>query len=139
MRHRRHRCKDALHKNLQSDGWPRNITEDAMTDVLSENMRCLVEGFDVDFGGFMGLGREHVALPAEKVVIGLGNAWTTRNFKSPYFTGSSAGAAWCRGLPGSTTRIRGFAYWAISWDTLDRSYAGDLAVGMASCSSSITV
>lgn len=130
---------DGDESNIGVDGWPRNGTEDAMVDVLLQNMRCLVEGFDVDFGGFMGLGQERVALPADKVVIGLGQSWTARNFKSPWFTGSAAGAAWCRGLLGSTARARGFAYWAMSYDTPDSSYAGALAAGMADCSSTIAV
>jgi len=126
--------------NIGAEGWPRNGTEEAMMDVVLENMRCLVEGFDVDFGDFMGVGRKHIALPAEKVVIGLGS-WSgiKDSFKVPYFSGSAAGMAWCKGLTGTKARIRGFAYWTISSDMPNSSYAGDLNAAMTSCSPTISV
>jgi len=126
--------------NIGAEGWPRHATEQNMSDVVLENARCLVEGFDVDFGGFMGVGKAHIALPAEKVVIGLG-IWpgVKGSFKVPYFTGSSAGAAWCKGLLDSYARIRGFAYWTISSDTPTSSYAGDLNTAMKGCSPTVSV
>lgn len=127
--------------NVGAAGWPKLGTEEDMSNVVLANMRCLVEGFDVDFGGFMGLGQQHVAVPVEKVVIGLGSgSWTKRNFKAPYFTATAAGDAWCRGLAtDSAARIRGFTYWSISHDEENTSYAGELASAMKACSSSISI
>lgn len=108
--------------NVGKPGWPRNGTKQAMTDIIESNVRCLSDGsWTVDFAGFWGLpNRTVISLPPDKVVMGLGNAWTLRsNFKFPYFDPAAA----ARGRAGS----RGFMYWVISEEDAENSFTRALA------------
>merc|ERR1711957_196609 len=123
---------DASHVDQQ--GWPRYGTEEDMSNVIRSNMKCLVDGWTVDFNGYWDMTSQHVSVPASKVVIGLGSpGWTGTNshpaFKNPFFSGDASGKAWC------DQRVRGFAYWSIHGDGGgdDGSWIGELSSTMQSC------
>merc|ERR1711953_109048 len=128
--------------NVGKAGWPRAGSADDQKLIVSNNMKCLVDGWKVDFNGFWDLQMEHISVPTSKVVIGLitpcvaGNM-TSPPFKVPFFSGASSSSAWCEGVSQNVDRVRGFAYWSMlkrDGCAIDEvSWLGELAQGMGAC------
>jgi len=112
---------------------PSKGSHQLMVEIIAKNMQCLTDGFTVDFGGYANLSKMNIVVPAEKVVIGLGNGWTETTspwYKFPFFEPSAASEAWCE----LANRTRGFVYWDIA-DDENKSFAGELHRGMTNCQS----
>lgn len=130
--------------NVGAPGWPQEGTQEDMQRIVSQNMQCLVSGWEVAFNGYWGVKSQKVTLPASKVVMGLGNGWTHSGdtpYKFPFFNGTACGAAWCDGVTSANgaEHVRGFAYWDISDDDNTSSFVSDIHVSMNSCQGLLTV
>jgi len=91
------------------------------TVYLSSLAQCYTTGWDVDFGGAMGIkpSQHRIQVPPHKLVLGLSNGWaappSSLARKMLYVDGDSAGKAFQK--VGGTKGLRGFAYWDIADDS----------------------
>jgi len=106
------------------EGWSRagyqvlNRTIDPTTYITSL-VQCYTEGWEVDFGGALGIDppQQLIKVPPHKLAIGLANGWaappSALASKMLYVDGDAAGKAFKQAAKG----FRGFAYWDIADDS----------------------
>merc|ERR1711865_1265179 len=132
---------DGNASNVGELGFPREGTQDDMQRIVSQNMQCLVSGWEVAFNGYWGVESQKVMVPASKVVMGVGNGWTYPAasqrvpYKFPFFNGTACGAACCDGVTSANgaEHVREFAYWDIRDGGNTSSFVDDLHTSMTSC------
>jgi len=90
------------------------------TDYLTSLASCYTKGWQVDFGGALGINppKQTIQVSPEKLVIGLANGWaappSALALKMMYIDGDDAGKAFA--ASGGSKGMRGFAYWDIKDD-----------------------
>lgn len=131
---------DGNASNVGEPGFPREGTQDDMQRIVSQNMQCLVSGWEVAFNGYWGVESQKVTVPASKVVMGVGNGWAGP-YKFPFFSGTACGAAWCDGVTSANgaEHVRGFAYWDIRDDDNTSSFVDEIHTAMTSCQGLLTI
>lgn len=121
--------------NVKKIGWPRTASLDRMTNIVDNNVRCLIDGsWNVDFNGFFGLSNGTlIQLPPYKVAMALaldtkGSTGATARgtyfppFGSAYFDAASiAQECHC---------ARGVVYWELGLDDAEHSFVSELVRNM---------